>query len=104
MESRATAHPFAASARSFRVGLGHENDRSSLDLFVAYGLHASMAAEGLDRGLDDSEEYAGCGDEAFRALPVLLVEFHAPLKVANASAVAVANEVGHLRFEHAEIA
>jgi hypothetical protein len=41
-------------------------------------------------------------EKALGALPVLLMLFHAPFKISNVAAVAVAHESGHLRLQIAQ--
>jgi hypothetical protein len=49
-----------------------------------------MAVPGFDGDFDDRKQNADGGEKTLGALPVLLVHFHAPLQLGDATAIAVA--------------
>jgi hypothetical protein len=65
---------------------------------------ALVVVPGFYGDFKDGEEDAEGGNEAFGALPVLLVAVHAALQLRDAAAVAVAHQAGDLCFEDGEVA
>jgi hypothetical protein len=63
-----------------------------------------MPMPGLHRYLDHRKQKADGGQKSLGSLPVLLMLFHTPLEVGNPTAIAIAHQTAHLRFEHAQIA
>ncbi len=63
-----------------------------------------MPVPSLHGNFHYGEKHAHRRKETFGALPVLLVALHAAFQIGQASAITVAHQAAHLRFQHAQIA